>query len=276
MTFISYAQNFEDVMLGRALKHVAQGFYIDVGAAWPDEDSVTKAFYDRGWRGINVEPNPVFYRQLQEHRPEDLNLREAIGSHEGVATMHCVVDTGLSTLDDTVAQKHQSEGRHIERQEVRVTTLEMLWNKSVPDNKTVHFLKVDVEGFEEAVLRGNNWIKNRPWIVVVEATLPTSQVESHAAWEPILLAASYRFAYSDGLNRFYVAQEHPELLNAFKHPPNIFDAFTSIRTQRAEARAETAEAQLAHILNSRTWQLTAPLRWAIRQFRALQKKFGKT
>lgn len=276
MTFISYAQNFEDVMLWRALKHVPQGFYIDVGAAWPDEDSVTKAFYDCGWRGINVEPNPVFFRQLQEHRPHDVNLREAIGLHEGVATMNYVVDTGLSTLDDTIAEKHQSEGRHIERQEVRVTTLEMLWNKCVPDHKTVHFLKVDVEGFEEAVLRGNNWMKNRPWIVVVEATLPMSQVECHAAWEPILLSASYLLAYSDGLNRFYVAHERSELLNAFKHPPNIFDNFTSIRTQRAETRAGTAEAQLADILGSKTWQLTAPLRWAIRQFRILQKKFGST
>ena len=32
MSFISYAQNFEDVMLWRALKHISEGFYIDIGA----------------------------------------------------------------------------------------------------------------------------------------------------------------------------------------------------------------------------------------------------
>lgn len=64
MSFISYAQNYEDVMLWRALKHIANGFYIDVGAAWPDKHSVTKAFYDRGWRGINIEPNPVHHASL--------------------------------------------------------------------------------------------------------------------------------------------------------------------------------------------------------------------
>ena len=56
VTFVSYAQNFEDVMLWRALRHVESGFYIDVGAAHPDDYSVTRAFYDRGWSGINVEP----------------------------------------------------------------------------------------------------------------------------------------------------------------------------------------------------------------------------
>ena len=56
MTFISYAQNFEDVILRRALKDIEKGFYVDVGAHDPVIDSVTKAFYDLGWRGINIEP----------------------------------------------------------------------------------------------------------------------------------------------------------------------------------------------------------------------------
>ena len=52
MSFVSYAQNFEDVMLWRALKHIDCGFYIDVGAQDPVIDSVTKSFYDHGWRGV--------------------------------------------------------------------------------------------------------------------------------------------------------------------------------------------------------------------------------
>jgi len=46
MSLISYAQNFEDVMLWRALKHINKGFYIDVGAFSPDNDSITKFFYE--------------------------------------------------------------------------------------------------------------------------------------------------------------------------------------------------------------------------------------
>jgi hypothetical protein len=57
MSLISFAQNFEDEMLWRALKQVNDGLYIDVGARPPDLDSVTRTFYDYGRRGINVEPN---------------------------------------------------------------------------------------------------------------------------------------------------------------------------------------------------------------------------
>jgi len=49
MPFVSYAQNFEDVILWRALKHVGRGFYIDLGAQDPVIDSISLAFYEHGW-----------------------------------------------------------------------------------------------------------------------------------------------------------------------------------------------------------------------------------
>lgn len=244
MTFISYAQNFEDVMLWRALKNIERGFYIDVGAAWPDEHSVTRAFYERGWRGINIEPNPVFHQQLQARRRRDINLKLAIGEREDTVTINFFDDTGLSTLDDTIANQHREAGWSLDRQPVQVTTLAEVWRQHVPAGQAVHFLKVDIEGLEEAALRGNDWQANRPWVVVVEATLPMSQTESYAAWEPILLAADYRFAYADGLNRFYVANEHAELLPAFAYPPNVFDGFVLAAQQQAEAQSRAAAEQI--------------------------------
>lgn len=277
MNFISYSQNFEDIMLWRALNYLGKGFYIDVGAWSPDIDSVTRAFYERGWRGINIEPNPAFHHQLEQRRPRDVNLRVAVSDEVGVLMMNFVSNPGMSTLDKDIAEQHRRSGWNIERCEVNVMTLQDVWTHYVPANQEVHFLKIDVEGFEEAALRGNDWVRCRPWVVVIEATLPMSQVESFEKWEPILSKANYRFVYADGLNRFYIAVEHLHLLPSFMYPPNVFDDFklagqqdAEIKAMQAEVQVSQTQAELQKLLNSNSWKMTAPLRWLMARFRLMR------
>src|ERR1700735_761496 len=72
---ISYSQNPEDVMIARLFPHEYRGFYIDVGAADPENLSVTCHFYNQGWSGVNVEPVTKFYDRLQQMRPRDITLK---------------------------------------------------------------------------------------------------------------------------------------------------------------------------------------------------------
>ena len=78
MTFVSYAQNFEDVMLWRALKRFTPGRYVDIGAQDPVVDSVSKAFHDAGWRGVHVEPSPFYAAALRQAFPEDNVIEAAV------------------------------------------------------------------------------------------------------------------------------------------------------------------------------------------------------
>ena len=61
----SYAQNFEDVLLRRALRDIEAGFYVDIGAQDPVVDSVSRGFYELGWRGIHAEATPHLHYALQ-------------------------------------------------------------------------------------------------------------------------------------------------------------------------------------------------------------------
>lgn len=223
MTFISYAQNFEDIMLWRALKHIKDGFYIDIGANDPEIDSVTLAFYERGWRGINVEPMRQYYEKLCSKRPEDINLPLAVGDAPGELTFYDVANTGLSTVNADLSEKYASVGHAVSKYRVEVTTLTEICDKHVQG--PIHFLKIDVEGFEKAVLRGLDFQRWRPWILVIEATSPQAQTTNYEEWENLVLDSSYQFAYFDGLNRYYVAQEHQDFLSSFNAPPNFFDYF---------------------------------------------------
>ena len=223
MRMISYAQNFEDVMLARALHRVEHGFYIDVGANDPTVDSVTRAFYDRGWNGVNIEPVAQYYTALCQQRVHDINLAVAVGEQEGTLHFYNVADTGLSTADAALAEHYRQQGRQVDAQDVPLTTLDRICEQHA--RTPIHFLKIDVEGGETQVLRGFDLRRWQPWILVIEATRPLSEIPAEAEWEPIVLAAGYAPVYFDGINRYYLSPAQTALRCAFATPPNFFDGF---------------------------------------------------
>lgn len=228
MPIISYAQNYEDVILFRALKDITKGFYIDVGAMDPVEESVTKAFYDAGWNGINIEPLEQNYQNFLKDRPLDININCLAGDYSGEAIFYELVNTGLSTQNKALAEQlSQKNGYNLVQHEHKVETLTNILHGINPP--IIHFLKIDVEGAEEAVLKGTDLKLFRPWIILVEATIPNEPIQNYSSWEPYLLDNSYDFAYFDGLNRFYVAHEKKALIKEVSIPPNVFDQFTTIR-----------------------------------------------
>jgi FkbM family methyltransferase len=249
---ISYAQTREDVLLWRALHNVHCGFYIDVGAHDPTALSVTRAFYDHGWHGINVEPDPSYAEKLRQERPRDVTLEVALGDSAGSATLYEFGDTGLSTLVKEIAEGHITAGFKATERRVPLTTLAELLNDL--GEQTVHFLKIDVEGFELQVLRGADFKRVRPWIVLIEAVKPMTTISNYGSSEALLLEEGYDFAYFDGLNRFYVAAEHRDLKRYFSVPVSICDPFRDSEVVRLSAviadlqRDEAQQAsELAHL-----------------------------
>lgn len=218
---ISYAQNFEDVILWRALSHVGRGNYIDIGAQSAFEDSVSRAFHEHGWKGVHVEPVPFYADQLRNERPGDTVVQAMVGAEEGVGELFAMSGTGLSTSREDLAEGYQRDGREVVRELVPVVTLDRILDKVGGD---IHWLKIDVEGAEQQVLAGWHGAL-RPWVVVVESTRPMSQEQSHDEWDSLVTSKGYHFVYFDGLNRFYVHASHPELEPAFGVGPNVFDGF---------------------------------------------------
>lgn len=256
MSFVSYAQNFEDVILWRVLKHIEKGFYIDVGANDPNIDSVTKAFYDRGWRGINIEPVGQWFEKLKDERIRDINLQLAAGFCAGELKIFEIPNTGLSTIDPEFAEKHRREhGFEVVEKIVPVKPLVEICNEY--HVAPIHFLKVDVEGAESQVLSGMDFSVIRPWIVVIESTLPNSQVEDYKNWESLLTGSGYECVYFDGLNRFYVAEEHPELKEKFGLPPNCFDDFSFSGSQSFCQEVQRTVSDLQSALRTQELQAEA-------------------
>ena len=257
---ISYAQNLEDVLLSRAFRGQSNGFYIDVGAWHPSIDSVTKHFYDMGWCGINIEPSTEYFQLLEAARPRDLNLRIAVGDRAEHRELYRYAASGLSTFRPDFAASYVALDLAPQMTECEVRTLRDICRAHVHD--TIDFLKIDAEGWETAVIRGADWERDRPRLVLVEAVQPHPEaflrpdtriepVPGWEEWQGFLCSFGYEFCYFDGLNRFYVREEDRELRTAFAVPPNVFDQYVirehfelSLRVAELTSTVERLEAEL--------------------------------
>ena len=274
MTFISYSKNQEDFLLWRALRDCGPGFYIDIGAQDAVSDSATKGFYNMGWRGINVEPVKEHFEKIQHERSRDINLNIAIGAENGTTTHYRIKKSeGVSTLMSDYVQKYLATYSNLEKIEVPLKTLAEICEAHV--DQEIHFLKIDVEGAEKAVLEGADFKRHRPWILLIRSIEPGSTDPAFAAWEPLLLNAEYSFVHFDGQYRFYLSNEKFNLLSQhFIMPPNSFDGyekFSRIVLENAlnaahneknilNQRMSEAETKYVEIVNSFWWKITLPAR----------------
>ena len=182
-------------MLWRALGDRGGVRYVDVGAFDPTEDSVTRALYERGWRGVNIEAQADRIAAFEEQRPDDVNLALAIGDHDGTTTLAVRSAAGWATVTDRSAVAG-SDGAT----EVPMRTLATL----LPELGISEFdvLKVDVEGAEPDVVRGLLAGAIRPLVCVIEGVAPDVGPAAGDDAVALLIAAGYRHCQFDGLNHW--------------------------------------------------------------------------
>ena len=210
-----HAQGGEDRVLSRLFPS-RTGTYVDVGAYDPTEFSNTRHFYDLGWSGVNIEPIPWRFERIRTARPRDVNLNVGIAGCNGTLTFYEMGPPTLSTFNAEEAERCQAFPGHriVRTRQIPVRTLRDVLAEHAA-GIGIDFLSVDTEGFEEEVLRGNDWHRFRPVALLIEhrryhpAGLEGSTTDR---WEPFLLQQGYRLAESNPINALYVRAENEELV----------------------------------------------------------------
>jgi FkbM family methyltransferase len=167
----SYSQEGEDLVLSRIFAGRTTGYYVDVGAHHPYRFSNTQILYERGWNGINIEPNPDGIKSFRSARSRDLNLELGVSDRPGTLTYYCFDDPALNTFDAELVKNRETQTpyRVIKTMPVPVERLDAILGKHLPAGTTIDFLSIDVEGRDFAVLQSNDWERFRPSWVLVEA-----------------------------------------------------------------------------------------------------------
>jgi FkbM family methyltransferase len=191
---LAYSQDGEDMILRRLFERQQSGFYVDVGAHHSYRFSNTCYFYRRGWRGINIDPNPDAIKAFRRDRPSDINVCVGVSDTTGVLSFHLFNEPALNTFDAVLATERAglTDYRLLETRSVPVRRLDDLLTEYLPPDQKIDFLSIDVEGLDLSVLRSGDWSRFRPSILLVEAHARTVSAIENDPINIFAVAAGYR------------------------------------------------------------------------------------
>ena len=176
---ITYSQMGEDLHIQRILnsrygkKITDKGFYLDVGAFHPFKYSNTFKFYELGWRGINIEPNPENFKLIEKYRPEDINLNMGVSEKKQVLKYWKYDRGAFNTFSEAEATELNKRGDlTLEKVlEIETDSLQNILTKHLPDNTPIDFISIDVEGLDFQVVKSFDLETFKPNIICIEENM---------------------------------------------------------------------------------------------------------
>jgi FkbM family methyltransferase len=156
--FFHSSQFGEDKKIIKLFKEKRNGTYLDLGCFHPIRQNNTYLLHKLGWKGINIDLNPVSIELFNIARPKDINICMAISGKKGLKNLF--FDHELSSLN-TISKNHtlflkEAFGiKTLKKKIIKTNTL----NNILKENKIkkIDFMNIDIEGNELEVLKTLNF-----------------------------------------------------------------------------------------------------------------------
>jgi len=140
------------------------GFYIELGANDGITFSNTAFFeYEKGWKGILIEPSFIKYQECLKNRPENIVLNYACVSND-YEKEFISGDFNSGSMMSSINGDRLGDKNLVD---VKAMTLEKILDEHHKD-KEIDFLSLDTEGYELNILKGLNLSKYRPKNMLIE------------------------------------------------------------------------------------------------------------
>ena len=182
--------------------------YIDIGANSPFALNNTAMLYEQGSRGVNIEPNPILFKDIVSVRKQDTNLMIGIGTAEGTLPFYVMSVDTLSTFSDTEAETLCTEhGYKITNTlQVQVKTLKQVIDEYC-DGVFPDFMSLDTEGLDEMILASLKDCPSLPKIICTETWEYGLQANHIPATCAILEPLGYILFLDNHLNSIFVLKD---------------------------------------------------------------------
>ena len=153
-------------VVGLPLDYV--GVYVDIGACFPVAASDTYRLYQRGWRGICVEPHTDHCVEFRRQRPGDQVLNLAVSRESCTMVYHRFENSVLNGIfgQDTADLHIRSGQKYLGGVPIECLGIREFLRTYV--RTPVDVLNIDIETLEVDVLGQWDWSISRPTIICAE------------------------------------------------------------------------------------------------------------
>ena len=165
---ISYSQFGEDLYLTTLLGYEKRkGTCIDIGAFRPIEYSNTYIFYQRGWTGVAIDPNPRWASEWLRYRPRDNFVNVAVSPI--MRKVGYSMDQSFPACNRVVAEVPAN----LTNDEKYITVPALPLNEILSDrllSSSIDLLNIDCEGYDLEILRSLDFKVWHPNVIAAEDT----------------------------------------------------------------------------------------------------------
>jgi FkbM family methyltransferase len=169
---------------------------VEIGAYHPVRLSNTYRFYKKGWRGVVVEPNPDIRNIFNKLRSRDVIVNKGVGTKNGLMKYFKYDIPALNTFSQSQVDENTTKGfQYREIANIEILGIKLFLKKYI--HKKIDLLSLDVEGWDEQILKAWNW-KHKPKIICVE-----TEENGHNIGD-ILAKVGYKLYFENKVNSIYV------------------------------------------------------------------------
>ena len=159
----SYSNWGIDMMADFFFRNKKEGIYIDIGCHHPLINNNTYPLYKRGWKGINIDIDYGAIDSFNFLRSKDTNIKIAVSDTTGEAELFFYHNRAAK---NTLSKEKGFDSKEI--QKIKTSTLNKVIENSIYKDQKINFISIDVEGYELNVLKGFDFKKYKPDLVVLE------------------------------------------------------------------------------------------------------------
>lgn len=182
--------------------------YLDIGSNYPNGSNNTFYYYQKGCRGVLIEPNEKLCELSRTIRPGDIVINAGVKFDEkDESTYFSFEDTGINTFDENRAKEMQEKGHELlDKKTIKLVSINDVFDNQFK-NKKVDFMSLDAESVDLLILKSIDFNKYRPKVICVEAEKTSLKYGTPNEMVSFMEANDYIIMADTSINYIFLAKE---------------------------------------------------------------------